>query len=72
MSDSRQASASSNRSCSTRSSLLRPMPKEITRATSLMMAPTLSSMAANGVSSRTAMLPQPISKPTPEMLICFS
>ena len=28
--------------------------------------------AENGVSSRTAMLPQPMSKPTPEMLICFS
>ena len=31
-----------------------------------------SAIALNGVSSRTAMLPQPMSKPTPEMLICFS
>ena len=28
--------------------------------------------ACNGVSRRTAMLPQPMSKPTPEMLICPS
>ena len=72
MSDSRQASASSNSSCSTRSAFLRPTPNEITFDTSLMIVPTLSSIAVNGVSSRTAMLPQPMSKPTPEMLICFS
>ena len=72
MSDSRQASASSNSSASTRSSLVRPTPNEITLDTSRMMSPSWSWMAANGVSSRTAMLPQPMSKPTPEMLICFS
>jgi hypothetical protein len=37
-----------------------------------MIGPTRSAIAANGTSSRTAMLPQPMSKPTLEMLICFS
>ncbi len=72
MSASRHASASSNSACSARSALARPMPNEITRRTSSRIGPTRSTIAANGVSSRTAMLPQPMSKPTPEMLICFS
>lgn len=42
---------------------------EIVVATSLMIVPTRSWIAENGVSRRIAMLPQPMSKPTPEMLI---
>ena len=53
-------------------SFVRPTPNEMTLCTSLMMAPIRSSMMLYGVSSRTAILPQPMSKPTPEMLICFS
>jgi hypothetical protein len=47
-------------------------PNEIALCTSLMIVPTLPSIWLNGVSRRTAVLPQPMSKPTPEMLICFS
>ena len=52
---------------------MRPIPNEITLCTSWMMvADAAFDLTSKGVSSRTAMLPQPISKPTPEMLICFS
>src|SRR5262245_42776721 len=59
MSDAAQASASSKSSWSTCSSLVRPTPNEIVRDTSLMIVPTLSSTALNGVSRRMAMFPQP-------------
>src|SRR5260221_14677003 len=64
MSDAAQASASSKSSWSTRSSLVRPTPNEIVRDTSLMIVPTRSSTALNGVSRRMAMFPQPMSKPS--------
>ena len=49
MSAARQASASSNNSCSARSALARPMPKEIARRTSPRMSPARAAIAANRV-----------------------
>ena len=56
-----------------RSLLVRPMPNEMTLRDVVEDRPErVPRSRSSRASSRTAMLPQPMSKPTPEMQICSS